>query len=42
MENIFISTYLPEAQDKQLKEQTKNLSEYKKAAAVLLEDSKNK
>ncbi len=37
-----MSTYLPEAQDKQLKEKTKNLEEYKKEATLLLEDSKNK
>lgn len=30
MENIFMSTYLPETQDKQIKEKTKTLSEYKK------------
>ena len=42
MENIFMSTYLPEAQDKQLKEKTKTLSEYKKEAALLFEDNNNK
>ena len=42
MENIFMSTYLPEAQDKQLKEKTKTLEEYKKEFTLLLEDNKNK
>jgi hypothetical protein len=37
-----MSTYLPEAQDKQLKEKTKTLEEYKKEFTLLLEDNKNK
>jgi hypothetical protein len=35
MENIFLSTYLPEAQDKELKAKAVSREAYKKEAALL-------
>lgn len=35
MENIFMSTYLPEAQDQEIKNKTNSLEAYKREAAIL-------